>query len=96
MNVPSTRAAVGISLALMRDAQSLALDWKLKLHFLMNSKRLSNIFLFRSSCNICLRENKSLTWNEKIKYQKWKQMFFPTIFSSRSFFKKCLKPLCPV
>lgn len=52
-HIPSTRATVGISLALMRDAQSLALDWKLKLHFLMNSKRLSNIFLFRSSCNIC-------------------------------------------
>lgn len=47
-SVPSTRAAVGISLALICDAQSLC--WRVEEHFLVKSSKLSKIFLYSSSC----------------------------------------------
>lgn len=53
-HVPSIRAAVGISLALICDAQS---PWRrMEEHFLLKSSRLSRIFLWSSSC-------KTLTWH---------------------------------
>lgn len=47
-SIPSTSAAVGISLALICEAQSLC--WRVEEHFLVKSSKLSNIFLWSSSC----------------------------------------------
>lgn len=63
--IPSMRAAVGISLALICDAQS---PWqRAEEHFLLNSSKLSKIFLWSSSC-------KTLKWHLKksIKKRIWR------------------------
>lgn len=52
-SIPRTSAAVGISLALIWEAQS---PWRrVEEHFLVNSSKLSKMFLLSSSCRSCLK-----------------------------------------